>query len=100
MVHTINAKKDTIKMLHTKIVDQGEMCYEMLGEVLEHKRSAQLMKKHADEASQLSIARQHKKDAATETVRSLKDQLTLMEDRLQREQYRNNKNKRRIRDLE
>ena len=51
----IESKKDIITKLRAKIVDQGEMCYEMLDEVNEHKRSAQLMKKHANEATKLSI---------------------------------------------
>jgi hypothetical protein len=43
----IEFKKEIIKRLRAKIVDQGEMCYEMLDKVNEHKRSAQLMKKRA-----------------------------------------------------
>ena len=74
----IESKKDIIKRLHAKIVDQGEMCYEMLDEVNEHKRSAQLMKKRADVSAKLSISRQQKKEAATETIHSLQDQLALL----------------------
>ncbi len=57
MGNLIESKKDIITKLRVKIVDQGEMCYEMLDEVNEHKRSAQLMKKHANEATKLSITR-------------------------------------------
>jgi hypothetical protein len=49
----IDAKKDTIKRLHAKIVDQGEMCYNVIDKVNDHNRTAQLMKKRADEATKL-----------------------------------------------
>ena len=74
----IESKKDIIKRLRAKIVDQGEMCYEMLDEVNEHKRSAQLIKKRRDDSTKLSISRQQKKEAATETIHSLQDQLALL----------------------
>ncbi len=66
----IKSKKDIIKRLRVKIVDQGEMCYKMLDEVNEHKRSAQLMKNHADDSAKLSISHQQKKEAAPETIHS------------------------------
>ncbi len=75
----IESKKDIIKRLRVQIIDQGEMCYEMLDEVNEHKRSAQLMKKRADDSAKLSISRQQKKEGATETIHSLQDQLALLQ---------------------
>ena len=78
----IESKKDIIKKLRAKIVDQGEMCYEMLDEVNEHKRSAQLMKKHANEATKLSITRKKKNEAANVSVQCLQDQVALMQDEI------------------
>ena len=78
----IESKKDIIKKLRVKIVDQGEMCYEMLDEVNEHKRSAQLMKKHANEATKLSITCKKKNEAANVSVQCLQDQVALMQDQI------------------
>jgi hypothetical protein len=96
----IESKRDIIKRLHAKIVDQGEMCYKMLHEVNEHKRSAQLMKKPADDATKLSIACQQKKEAATETVQSLPDQFAQMQDKFTTLRKTSDKSKCRIVDLE
>jgi hypothetical protein len=75
----IDSKQDTIKRLRVQIVDQGEMCYEMLDEVNEHRNTAKLMKKRADEATKISIACQHKNEAATDTIQILQDQLADMQ---------------------
>ena len=40
MGRMIDSKQDTIKRLRAQIVDQGEMCYEMLDEVNEHQKTA------------------------------------------------------------
>jgi hypothetical protein len=58
------------------------MCYEMLDEVNEHKRSAQLMKKHANEATKLSITRKRMKEVANVSVHCLQDQMALMQDEI------------------
>ena len=60
--------------MRAQIVDQGAMCYEMLDEVNEHRNTAKLMKKHADEATKISIACQNKNKAVTDTIQSLQDQ--------------------------
>ena len=96
----IETKIDIIKRLRGKIVDQGEMCYEMIDEVNKHKRSAQLMKKRADDATKLSIARQQKKEAAAETVQSLQDQLAQMQDKFTSLRITLDQSKCRIMDLE
>ena len=80
--NVIESKKDIITKLRAKIVDQGEMCYEMLDEVNEHKRSAQLMKKHANEATKLSITRKRMKEVANVSVHCLQDQMALMQDEI------------------
>ncbi len=96
----IESKRDIIKGLHAKIVDQGEMCYEMIDEVNGHKKSALLMKKRADDAAKLSLARQQKKKSATEKVRSLQDQLALLQDKLTTLRMASDESKCRIIDLE
>jgi len=96
----IESKKDIITKLRAKIVDQGEMCYEMLDEVNEHKRSAQLMKKHANEATKLSISRKRKNEAANVSVQCLQDQLALMQDEITTLRKTCNNSKCRIMDLE
>jgi hypothetical protein len=60
----VGAKIDIIKMLCAKIVDQGDMSYEMLDEINDYRRTAQQMKKRADEAAKLSMAHQKKMEAA------------------------------------
>jgi chromosome segregation ATPase len=96
----IESKKDIITKLRAKIVDQGEMCYEMLDEVNEHKRSAQLMKKHANEATKLSISRKRKNEAANVSVQCLQDQVALMQDEITTLRKTCNNSKCRIMDLE
>ena len=101
MGNIIESKKEIINMLRAKIVlDQGEMCYEMLDEDNEHKRSVQLIKKHADDATKISIAHQQKNVAVTETVQSLQDQLAQMQDIFTRLRNMYDKSKCRIMDLE
>jgi hypothetical protein len=78
MGRTIESKQDTIKRLRAQIVDQGEMCYKMIDEVNEHRNTAKLMKERADESAEISIARQNKNKAATDTIQSLQDQLADM----------------------
>jgi len=46
----------------------------MLDEVNEHRNTAKLMKKRADEATKISIACQNKNKAVTDTIQSLQDQ--------------------------
>jgi uncharacterized coiled-coil DUF342 family protein len=65
------------------------------------------MKKRADEATKISIARQHKHDAATDTIQSLQDQLADMQDQFKdlrktsdKLRYTSDKNKCRIMELE
>jgi len=96
----IESKKDIIKRLHAKITDQGEMRYKMLDEVNEHKRSAQLIKKRPDDSTKLSISRQQKKEAATDTIHSLQDQLALLQDEFAMLRKTSDKSKCRIMDLE
>ena len=107
MGHTIDSKQDTIKRLRAQIVDQGEMCYEMLDGVNEHRNTAKLMKKRADEATKISIARQHKNEAFTYNIQSLQDQLADMQDQFKDLRktsdnlcYMSNKDKCRIMELE
>jgi len=100
MGRTIESKQDTIKRLRAQIVDQGEMCYEMLDEVNEHRNTAKLMKKRADEAAKISIARQHKNEAATDSIQSLQDQLADMHKTSNKLRDTSNKNKCRIMELE
>jgi len=96
----IESKKDIITKLRAEIVDQGEMCYEMLDEVNEHKISAQLMKKHAIEATKLSISRKRKNEAANVSVQCLQDQVALMQDEITTLRKTCNNSKCRIMDLE
>jgi len=96
----IDSKQDTIKKLRAQIVDQQEMCYEMLDEVNEHQNTAKLMKKRADEATKISIAHQHKNEAAINTIQSLQDQLADMQDQFKHLHKTSDKNKCRIMELE
>ena len=100
MGRTIESKQDTIKRLRAQIIDQGEMCYEMLYEVNEHRNTAKLMKKRADEAAKISKARQYKNEAATDTIQSLQDQLEDMHKTSKKLRDMFNKNKFRIMELE
>jgi uncharacterized coiled-coil DUF342 family protein len=72
----------------------------MLDEVNEHQKTAKLMKKRADEATKISIARQQKHDAATDTIQSLQDQLADMQDQFKDLRKTSDKNKCRIMELE
>ena len=76
------------------------MCYEMLDEVNEHNNTAKLMKKRADEATKISIARQHKNETATDTNQSLQDQLADMHHQFKDLRKTSDKNKCRITELE
>ena len=96
----IDSKQDTIKRLRVQIVDQGEMCYEMLDEVNEHRNTAKLMKKRADEAAKISIARQNKNKVVTDTIQSVQDQLADMRKTSEKLRDTSNKNKCRIMELE
>jgi hypothetical protein len=72
----------------------------MLDEVNEHKRSAQLMKKHTNEATKLSISRKRKNEAANVSVQCLQDQVALMQDEITTLRKTCNNSKCRIMDLE
>ncbi len=100
MGRMIDSKQQTIKTLRSKIVDQGEMCYEMLDEVNDHRKTAKLMKKRADEATKISIACRNKNETATDTIQSLKDQWEDMRDQLAHMHYMSDKDKCRIMELE
>ena len=86
MGNIIESKKEIIKMLRAKMVDQGGMCYKMLDDVNEHKRLVQPIKKRADDATKISIAHHQKNVAMTETVQSLQDQLAQMQDKFTTDQ--------------
>ncbi len=76
------------------------MCYEMLDEVNEHRNTAKQMKKHVDEATKISIARQNKNKAVTDTIQSLQDQSADMCKTSEKLRDTSNKNKCRIMELE
>ena len=76
------------------------MCREMVDEVNGHKQSATLMKKQADDAAKLSIARHHKNKSATDEIRNLKDQLALLRDKVTTLRMASDENESRIKDLE
>ena len=96
----IESKKIIIKNLRAKIVDQEEMCQEMVDEVNGHKKAATLMKKRADDAAKLSIARHQKNKSATDKIRNLKDQLALLRDKVTTLHMASDENESRIKDLE